>query len=398
MSARFVQSFSIAGTCALSLLISSVAGAQIDPSQEGQAECVFESLNNPFGNPTRAVHELNGRPYTGGFFNFRRLDAGTWSNVGGGLTGPGADTTIDAIMDWNGGIAYGGRFFLSGDVSTLNIGFWDDTAFQPFGPGLDERVEALEIWNGNLVAGGSFTATGDFTTTLPLIGMWDGQAWQPLGDGLSFSQAGFTARIWDMAVFQGDLYATGLFDFSGTLPVNGLARWDGVQWHAVGSGLSNEGDFGVGTSIEVHDGKLYLSGLFDTVAGQPASFIAVFDGTTWSQVGDAAVVHSLTMRSFGGRLYAGGLLTSFEIDGIGYGLAFWDGQEWVGVGSADGNILDLKISDVNPDQLILGGGFGTFNDETVGTVFTMTCAGFSPLFSDGFESGDTSAWTDTVVP
>src|SRR5262245_11638043 len=75
-------------------------------------------------------------------------------------------------------------------------------------PGLDGEVRALAVYQGQLVAGGAFGVAD----SIPLAGLarWDGSAWQPLGDGPSRACVGGIS-ISGFAPYNGELVATGYF-------------------------------------------------------------------------------------------------------------------------------------------------------------------------------------------
>jgi hypothetical protein len=72
-------------------------------------------------------------------------------------------------------------------------------------------------------------------------------------------------RVFDLAVVGTDLYATGEFTQAGGQPANRIARWDGTNWHALGSGLSN-----IGHAVGAQSGKLWVGGEFK-IAGLAGS-------------------------------------------------------------------------------------------------------------------------------
>lgn len=82
------------------------------------------------------------------------------------------------------------------------------------------------------------------------------------------------------------LYAAGSFTRAGGLPAQGIARWDGVAWSAVGGGLN-----GTVFALAVYDdglgggAQLYAGGLFTLADGLPAQRLARWDGWSWSEVG-----------------------------------------------------------------------------------------------------------------
>src|SRR5207245_7504002 len=85
----------------------------------------------------------------------------------------------------------------------------------------------------------------------------------------------------------GNVYAGGFFTTAGGVTVNGVAKWNGTSWSALGSGISganaNVEDFAFDKS-----GNVYVGGSFTTAGGLPASCIAKWDGTSWSSLSDGA--------------------------------------------------------------------------------------------------------------
>lgn len=119
----------------------------------------------------------------------------------------------------------------------------------------------------------------------------------------------------------------------------GIARWDGVAWHSLGTSLSS-GSLGGGatTALAVApNGDLYVGGQFTQAGGVPVSNIAKWDGSTWSslRVGTAAGVNRpVTALAFSptGQLYVGGSFTQAGFTAVA-GIARWDGNAWTALGS-----------------------------------------------------------------
>jgi hypothetical protein len=77
--------------------------------------------------------------------------------------------------------------------------------------------------------------------------------------------------------------------------VNGVAKWDGLSWSALGGGVSGSlgvFSFPIVEALAVfHDGggaALYAGGSFTTAGGIPAANIARWNGTTWSALGSGS--------------------------------------------------------------------------------------------------------------
>lgn len=71
------------------------------------------------------------------------------------------------------------------------------------------------------------------------------------------------------------------FDQAGGQPAHNIARWDGENWHALGSGASQ----GLGTDTEsyvqnaaVVNGDLVLTGDIHEAGGAPADYFAIWRG------------------------------------------------------------------------------------------------------------------------
>ncbi len=72
------------------------------------------------------------------------------------------------------------------------------------------------------------------------------------------------------------------------MAANSIAKWDGAQWLALGSGMSG-GDFlGVHELTDLDEGTspaLYAGGRFTMAGGVAANAIAKWDGTQWLPLG-----------------------------------------------------------------------------------------------------------------
>ncbi len=178
------------------------------------------------------------------------------------------------------------------------------------------------------------------------------------------------------------LYVGGRFTWANGVEVNGIARWDGTAWSAVGSGLA-----GTVRALTVYDDGLgagpllYAGGEFTkTGDGTVVNNIARWDGALWQPVGPgfALPVNALVGYEdpvFGRRLYAGG---EFQFLGDGFGpffqIARWDGSVWSGLGPfgeqgccglSGGPVHDLAVFDdgsgIGPLLYVAGTFQGAFN-------------------------------------
>jgi hypothetical protein len=77
----------------------------------------------------------------------------------------------------------------------------------------------------------------------------------------------------------------GNFDNAGGVPVDGVARWDGNQWHNVGQTIPDEWKMGV-LAMTFVGNDLYIGGIFKRANGVLAPSIAKWDGQSWSPLGN----------------------------------------------------------------------------------------------------------------
>lgn len=166
-----------------------------------------------------------------------------------------------------------GGIFTMPEVDAQNIVAFDRDAgrWERLGDGPSGIIYALcTLPNGDLVAGGRFDTAGG----RPVANMarWDGSQWHPFGSGLLEGTSVTRATVFGLqASTPGDIYACGLFTTAGGVPVTNLARWDGMQWHAVGAGRNT-----APYSMALHpNGDLWTHS-----PGLPGS-IHRFDGQNW---------------------------------------------------------------------------------------------------------------------
>jgi hypothetical protein len=75
--------------------------------------------------------------------------------------------------------------------------------------------------------------------------------------------------VFALAVSGSDLYAGGIFTTAGYNSANYIAKWDGTNWSALGSGMD-----GTSLSLAVHGSDLYAAGHFTIAGGKVSPSIA----------------------------------------------------------------------------------------------------------------------------
>jgi len=136
------------------------------------------------------------------------------------------------------------------------------------GVGVGWFVFALAVSGTDLYVGGIFTTAGN-------IAKWDGANWSALGTGVSGPP--YVRTVSALAVLGTHLYVGGTFTSAGGSAVNNIAQWDGTGWSALGSGMN-----GPVLALAVLGTNLYVGGGFTMAGGKPATFIAKADITTFT--------------------------------------------------------------------------------------------------------------------
>jgi hypothetical protein len=330
------------------------------------------------------------------------------------FAGFGIDGQTADMITWNGDLVFGGLFRRQGSVLCEEAVRFDGSTWHPMGGSHLIETTTLGIFGGVLHKHGY---GGRFNQPNPLW-RWNGIDWEQAvtlwtgaviramveyqgqfilaGDGISVQ--GFDGTnlidlgnrpddfdIWAVVVLDGILYVGGSFEtLLDGAPAHGLAQWDGVTWSAV-EGRSTPGDTlsgGIGGDwpfvfkLGTHQGKLVITGDFDSVGDLPANNLALWDPATqlWSTPGGGTDLYVLDIQSFQGELYIGGNFT--EVDGQPLGsLARWDGSVWHPVGGGiEGTVLGLHEHD---GILAIAGSFHTAGGIQAQSVAFWDGANFS---------------------
>ncbi len=135
-----------------------------------------------------------------------------------------------AMTVYNGDLYIGGFMRIGPGNNPLNgIMKCNDTVLTEVGKGVNGYVNSMAVYNGKLYVGGVFDSAGGKPARN--IAVWDGKEWSAVGNGLEANpkhdfkgNVTFRGRVAALAVYKNELYAGGTFDFSGTTPLNNLAK------------------------------------------------------------------------------------------------------------------------------------------------------------------------------
>ena len=262
--------------------------------------------------------DASGNVYAGGAFttaggvsanHIAKWDGSNWSALGSGLDNAYHGTSVYALaVDASGNLYAGGDFTTAGGRTAYDIAKWDGSNWSALGSGTTDFVEALAIdGSGNVYAGGYFHYAGGVYAAI--IAKWGGSRWSAVGSGISGKGAIVYALALDAS---GNLYAGGHFVTSGGNAIVSIAKWDGSRWSAMGSELYANQFFPSVYALAVDaSGNLYAGGDFKIAGAELVNYIAKWDGMSWSALGSGMnnYVYALAVDG-SGYLYAGGGFTT----------------------------------------------------------------------------------------
>lgn len=295
---------------------------------------------------------------------------GNWSPLNAGTNG----TVECLITDSNGNLIIGGNFSNGGGVSVGNLaiydsnGNWSAYTSGSNGPILDMALSD----NGNLFVAGDFSEIGGIPANN--IAYYDGENWNSLGNGtngpiskISFDKSGSV------------LYAGGVFSNAGELTVNNIAKWENGNW----LGLTDSSTSITGTNNEIRaiafdeENNLYIGGNFDLAGGRNANRIARWDGTNWDALGTgtSGFVHAIVISN--GFVYAGGNFVNAGNSTVRRIARFHlQNQTWEGLSAGiSGNVNDLNWHNGN---LYVTGTFETASDISTENKVMNNVARWNP--------------------
>lgn len=284
--------------------------------------------------------------------------APSWVPTFGGA--PGMNNSVTSLVTFHDGsgttkLYAGGIFSTAGGVAAQGVAMWNGSAWSPLGSGMNGMVESLAIFDDGagggpaLYAGGSFTIAGDVAANY--VARWNGTAWQPLGSGMNWEVRALAA--FDDGRGGGPaLYAAGAFDTAGGVTAHSIARWNGTGWSSLGGGANNGMNNAINALAVVGNGagggsSLYATGHFTTAGGVAANRVARWNGLTWSPLSSGLNGNGHALAAVddgsGPALYAGGLFTTAGGTAANR-VARWNGTSWsaLGAGMADGGVYSLS--------------------------------------------------------
>lgn len=313
-----------------------------------------------------------GNVYAGGDFtsvgeiaanSIAKWNGSSWEALGSGLSYGMHNTQVYAVaVDGSGNVYAGGNFLKAGGIWANYVAKWNGSSWEALGSGVDDEggdacVKSLAVdSSGNVYAGGRFTTAGEVVANH--VAKWNGSSWEALGSGID--------HWWDPMVDalavdnKGNVFAGGLFNKAGKVSAANIAKWNGSSWEALAGKMSDiYSDCQVSALTVDSAGNVYAGGVFQTVDGISANYIAKWNGSSWEALGSGidlglySKVNALAV-DFSGNVYAGG---RFETaGGVSVNrIAKWDGSSWQPLGSGMNSTVHALA--VDGDGNVYAGGY-----------------------------------------
>ncbi|MBI3233207.1 MAG: T9SS type A sorting domain-containing protein [Bacteroidetes bacterium] len=245
---------------------------------------------------------FNGSLYAGGKFtqaggimcnHIARWNGTSWFAIGDGF-----NESVHTIAIYNNELYAGGDFTTSGSIPVSHLGKWNGTQWVQVDGGVNDDVDVMCVWNNMLYIGGDFTMAGGNTANR--ICKWDGNNFSSVGSGFTTGMMG-ECMVHSLCVYNGNLYAGGMFEHGGAMNMRNVGMWNGSEWSSIGDiGGAMMGE-NVVSAMCVYNNKLFIGGNFGTCGSRTANNLGVWDGLSWSTIGTGmnGEVNSMTIYNDG---------------------------------------------------------------------------------------------------
>ncbi|MBL8751016.1 MAG: hypothetical protein JNK78_17785 [Planctomycetes bacterium] len=302
----------------------------------------------------------------------------SWNGVTWFPLGIGIDGTVESLLAMpNGDLIAGGSFTLAGGAACNNVARWDGTVWSALGSGVQGTLGAA-VYSMAVLPGGGFVAAGDFTlaggTGAAHLARWNGSAWSSYGSTMGDLSTSPSVRS-VVALANGNVVAGGRFHFAANTPVCHVARYDGVDWAALGTGTHAA----VNAIATMPNGDVVAGGNFYAIGGQAATHVARRVGSTWTPLGlgtDEPVFALTTLPN--GDLIAGGTFTQAGFAAANL-VARWDGTQWHTLGTGLDGLGVSALATLPNGDVVAAGTFSLAGGAPAANIARWDGAAWSPL-------------------
>jgi hypothetical protein len=262
----------------------------------------------------------------------------------------GNPTTVYALTTLSDGkLVVAGQFTTAGGVPANNIAVYDpaDGEWSALGSGISGGLDQTYVYtlttlpDGDIIAGGRFTQAGGVAVNG--IARWDGLAWSALGTGMDGYTSGNATIVYALTTLpNGDIVAGGNFTTAGGVNANNIARWDisDSTWAPIGAGVTStdSSESYVTALTTLPNGGIVAGGFFSTAGSTPVNNIARWNGSGWSELGTGVVQTNLgvgavlSLTTLSNGSIVAGGLFTNASGVAVNNVARWDGSSWSPLG------------------------------------------------------------------
>jgi trimeric autotransporter adhesin len=315
----------------------------------------WSSLGGVSSGGVNAAAYLNGTLYIGGTFtNVAGVTAtriakynGSWSALGVGM-----GDQVNKMIVAGTNVVIGGNFTTADGLIVYHVCLYDGTDFHRMvaaghiGQGAGNFGRSIAV-KGNDVYLGGLAMTGVGDARVSCIAHFDGVKWSDMNGGVKGTNTSSGTAVNVITIAGNYVYVGGLFTNAGGVSANNIARWDGTNWSALGSGVTG----GSVSAIAVDGNNVYVGGNFDHAGGLSVFGIARFDGANWFPI-PGAYASAQTNTAFNtivtngaGGIYAGGtFVVGNNLGGYSTNIAMNNGNGWIGLGAALNNGMNSNVN------------------------------------------------------
>jgi hypothetical protein len=304
----------------------------------------------------------NGELLAVGGFSARvaRWSGTSWLGIGSGLSVLG---TVQAVTELpSGNLVAGGTGVFNATANFVKK--WNGTMWSDMSPGFNSAIEAVHaLPNGDIIVGGAFTTAGAINANR--IARWNGANWVAMGTGMFNNSVKALASLPN-----GNVVAAGSFTTANATGTSRIAQWNGTSWAAMGSGFNNT----VNVLLSMPNGDLIAGGGFTAAGAVSASYVARWNGSVWAPLGSGpgGAVHDLTVMANGDIVAANSA----------NGASRWNGVSWSSVSGILPVDLVQKVFGLPNGDLLVQGGFlnnSVWMARWNGSTWTRMDAGFTSI-------------------
>lgn len=305
-----------------------------------------------------------------------------WSPLGTGTVGYVSSLRIAA----NGDVLAGGSLLGLGGLTVNGLGRWNGTTWSTLGSGPGLTVNSIhERANGEIVVGGGPGTGGGGAPRM--VRRWNGTSWQDVAGTPEFGQV---VRCL-VPLPNGDLFVGGELQFpAGNFGFGLLGPNLNVMPLPLGFNSI------VFALHRLPNGDLLAGGAFQQAPGAVAQGIARFDGTAWQAMGSGfpGVIYAIDHLPNGDPVAAGSAPGVFR----------WNGVSWIGLGTGINDQINDLQSMPNGD-LVAAGLSGVWRWNGVGwsampglnqIVWSLAVLRDGTLAAAGYFSGGVAVWNGTA--